>query len=74
MIYTRKRRAATSCRFCAVPRNLSDGTVTASTARALYDIHDLAPDILDDVGNVADGVTMGKQIPAAGAVAVVVEP
>lgn len=30
--------------------------------------------VLEEVGDIADGVAVGEEIPAAGAVAVVVEP
>lgn len=37
-------------------------------------LEDLAPEVLGDIGHVADSVAVGKKIPATGAVAVVVQP
>lgn len=52
----------------------SDGTITTPTATALDGIDDAAHPVLQEVGDVADGVAVGEEVPAAGAVAVVVEP
>lgn len=52
----------------------SDGRVSAPTPTALDGLEDLTPEVLCNVGHVADGVAMREEVPAAGAVAVVVEP
>lgn len=51
-----------------------DGRVPAPTPAALHSLEDLTPKVLCNVRNVADSITVRKEIPAAGAVAVVVEP
>jgi hypothetical protein len=40
----------------------------------LNGLEDLAAEVLSNVRNVADGITVREQVPTAGAVAVVVEP
>lgn len=50
------------------------GAVASSAARPLDCVNDLSAEIFQDVGQVADGVTVREEVPAAGAVAVVVEP
>lgn len=40
----------------------------------MHGVEDAAGPVLDEVGDVADGVAVGEEVPTAGAVAVVVEP
>lgn len=50
------------------------GAVTTSRATTLKRAGDAAAKVLDEVGQVANGVTVGNGIPAASAVTLVVEP
>lgn len=50
------------------------GAVTTSRATALKRAGDAAAKVLDEVGQVANGVAVGNGIPAASAVTLVVEP
>ena len=52
----------------------SHGAVPATASAALNGIQDPARPVLEEVGNVADSVAVRQEVPAAGAVAVVVEP
>ena len=52
----------------------SDGTVTTSTAAALERARDAPAPVLQDIRHVADGVTVGEQVPATSAIAVIIEP
>ena len=56
------------------PFSRSNSRITAPTPTPLHRLENLTPKVLSDVGHVADGVAVGEQVPAAGAVAVVVEP
>jgi hypothetical protein len=56
------------------PFSRSNSRITAPTPTPLHRLEDLAPKVLGDVGHIADGVAVGQKVPAAGAVAVVVEP
>ena len=51
-----------------------DGRVAAPTAAALDRVEHPADPVLQQVGHVAEGVAVREQVPAAGAVARVVEP
>ena len=55
-------------------KEYSNSTVSTPAARTLDRIHNLAPQILDDVWDIANSVAVGEKVPAAGAIAVVVEP
>jgi hypothetical protein len=48
--------------------------VPAPTPPSLHGTDDLPPKVLEDVGNIADRVAVGEEVPSAGAVAVVIEP
>lgn len=50
------------------------GAVTPATTRALNRVDDLAPKVLENIGDVADRVAVGEEVPSASAVAVIVEP
>ena len=52
----------------------SHGAVPATASAALNSIQDPARPVLEEVGDVADSIAVGQEVPAAGAVAVVVEP
>ena len=52
----------------------SHGAVTAPAAAPLNRVEGPARPVLEEVGNVADSVAVRQEVPAAGAVAVVVEP
>lgn len=56
------------------PFSRSNSRITAPTPTPLHRLEDLAPKVLGDIGHIADGVAVGQQVPAASAVAVVVEP
>ena len=51
-----------------------DSRVTAPAAAALYRVQHPTCPVLEQPGNVADGVAVWKQVPPPRAVAVVVEP
>lgn len=55
------------------PRSL-DGAISSPAASALNSVQHPACPVLEEVGNIAEGIAMGEQIPASCAVAVVVEP
>lgn len=55
-------------------RAYSNSAVTTSRSTASECIDHRSAPVLDEVGNVADGVSVGKKVPASSAVAVVVEP
>jgi hypothetical protein len=48
--------------------------ITAPAPASLNGLEDLAAEVLSNIRNVADGITVREQVPTAGAVAVVVEP
>lgn len=50
------------------------GAVTASRATTLHGAGDAAAEVLDQVGQVTDGVAVRHSVPAAGAVSLIVEP
>jgi len=53
---------------------VSHSTIPTPTSRGLHRTNDLPPKVLKDIRNIADRVAVRKEVPAAGAVAVVVEP
>lgn len=53
---------------------LSNSTVSTPTAWTLNSICNLAAQIFDYIGNIANRVAVGQEIPTAGTVAVVVKP
>lgn len=59
--------------ICISPRSL-DGAISSSAASALDSVQHPACPVLEEVGNVAEGIAVGEQVPAPCAVAVVVEP
>ena len=48
--------------------------ITAPVPAPLNGLKDLAAEVFGNVRHIADGVAMREQVPAAGAVAVVIEP
>lgn len=54
--------------------HFSYSAVASSAAGTLYGVEYPADPVLQQVGDVADRVAVGEEVPAAGTVAVVVEP
>lgn len=52
----------------------SDSAIASATASALDGVEHPARPVLEEVGDVAQGVAVGEEIPASCAVTVVVEP
>lgn len=52
----------------------SDSAIASATASALDGVEHPARPVLEEVGNVAQSVAVGEEVPASCAVAVVVEP
>jgi hypothetical protein len=52
----------------------SDGSIATPTPATLHSLEDLTSKVLCNVRYIADSVAVRKEIPAAGAVAVVIEP
>lgn len=58
----------------SLPRSVSNPVIALTRLAPLHRINDPASKVLEQIGNIPDGVTVRKEVPAAGAVAVVIEP
>ena len=52
----------------------SNSTITSPTPASLHRIQNSPCPVLEKIGDVADGVAVGQEVPAPGSVAVVVQP